>query len=87
VTSARQRIVQAGPYSLLRHPGYLGNILMWLGAALATGNWITLDLAVLTMLTAYLYRIHSEEAMLRTAFGEEFENYQARTWRLIPRFY
>jgi protein-S-isoprenylcysteine O-methyltransferase Ste14 len=87
VTTAQQSIVEAGPYRLLRHPGYLGNILMWLGAALATANWIALALAVLTMLTAYLYRIHSEEEMLKGAFGEKFENYRARTWSLIPGVY
>ncbi len=87
VTTAEQRIVEAGPYRLVRHPGYLGNFVMWFGAALATANGIALALALLTLLPAYLYRIQSEEAMLRSTFGEEFEQYRSRTWRLVPGVY
>src|SRR5262245_32569760 len=35
-----QIIVRAGPYRVIRHPGYLGSILIWTGAAIATANWI-----------------------------------------------
>src|SRR5258708_1479204 len=34
-TTDKQRIVQSGPYHLIRHPGYLGTILIWIGAGLA----------------------------------------------------
>src|SRR5579859_5433777 len=37
---AGQRLVEEGPYRVVRHPGYLGSLLLWLGAGLATGNWI-----------------------------------------------
>ncbi len=40
-TGPRQRIVRDGPYRLIRHPGYLGVMLMWVGAGLATVNWVT----------------------------------------------
>jgi protein-S-isoprenylcysteine O-methyltransferase Ste14 len=29
-------------------------------------------------------RIFSEERLLASEFGEEYENYRARSWRLIP---
>ncbi len=87
IITSRQHIVEGGPYRVVRHPGYLGNLMMWAGAALATANWIALALAALTMLPAYLYRIRSEEAMLRQAFNREFAAYASRTWRLIPRVY
>ena len=34
-----QPILASGPYRLLRHPGYAGLLLAWVGAGLATANW------------------------------------------------
>ncbi|HEX8990904.1 MAG TPA: isoprenylcysteine carboxylmethyltransferase family protein [Anaerolineales bacterium] len=81
-----QTTVRDGPYRLVRHPGYLGMILMWTGASAATGNWIVLLIVLLLILAAYHYRIQSEEKMLDSTlpgYGE----YRARTWRLIPLIY
>ncbi len=85
--AATQHIVREGPYRLLRHPGYLGSILMWVGAALATTNWIAAFVAVVVMFIAYHFRIVSEEIMLLTAMGKEYREYQAHTWKLIPLIY
>jgi protein-S-isoprenylcysteine O-methyltransferase Ste14 len=79
-----QRIAQDGPYRLIRHPGYLGVVLMWAGAGLATVNWITGAIIVVGALAVYAFRIRSEEAMLAEAFGRQYSTYEARTWRLIP---
>jgi len=32
-------------------------------------------------------RIRSEEALLQSRFGPEYDAYRARTWRLIPGLY
>jgi protein-S-isoprenylcysteine O-methyltransferase len=82
-----QRIVTGGPYRILRHPGYSGMLMTWVGAGLATANWIAATLIALVMLAAYYYRIQSEEAMLLTSFGEPYQAYAARTWRLLPFVY
>src|SRR5581483_5800121 len=42
--SETQTVVRNGPYAKIRHPGYLGAITMWLGAGLATTNWVALIL-------------------------------------------
>jgi len=42
LTTTDQHIVEDGPYRLLRHPGYSGDLLMWAGAGLAASNWIIL---------------------------------------------
>jgi protein-S-isoprenylcysteine O-methyltransferase Ste14 len=34
-----------------------------------------------------LARINAEERLLRSQFGEEYDAYRARTWRLIPAIY
>ncbi len=82
-----QKIVQQGPYRLIRHPGYVGVIALWIGAGLATTNWIAAAVITLMMLAVYDYRIRSEEAMLEAAFGEEYCQYAAHTWKLVPLVY
>jgi len=77
-------IVQDGPYAKVRHPGYLGVILLWLGAGLATVNWIAAALVTFTILAAYRYRIHTEENMLVASFGQDYKQYMGHTWRLLP---
>jgi protein-S-isoprenylcysteine O-methyltransferase Ste14 len=67
--SSHQEVVSEGPYRVVRHPGYLGDILMWSGAAFATLNWLAFACLTLAALLAYGYRIHVEEAMLRETLG------------------
>jgi protein-S-isoprenylcysteine O-methyltransferase Ste14 len=86
-TTASQRLVQAGPYHIVRHPGYLGTVLFWLGAGVASTNWLIAALLVILMFGVYSYRIRSEEVMLKNALGDEYRKYSARTWRLIPFVY
>jgi protein-S-isoprenylcysteine O-methyltransferase len=85
--AADQPVLACGPYRLLRHPGYSGMLLAWLGAGLATANWAAVLALALLMVVAYSYRIAAEEAMLLGAFGERYKEYMARTWRLVPYIY
>lgn len=43
-------------------------------------------LAVLILLPLFA-RIRAEERLLRTQFGDEYDAYRARTWRLVPWLY
>lgn len=79
----QQVIVRAGPYRWIRHPGYLGSILMWSGAAAATTNWIILWIVFVVMVGVYVYRIQKEEMMLLSTQGD-YAEYRKHTWRLIP---
>ncbi|MGQ9921733.1 MAG: methyltransferase family protein [Desulfobacca sp.] len=76
----------AGIYSLVRHPLYLGNFLMWLGFALFPGIWW---LALIVILVFWLYYekiIYAEEAFLRERFGESFLVWAEQTPLFFPRF-
>src|SRR5512140_1579421 len=75
-----QKIVQDGPYRLIRHPGYLGMILMWSGVSTATGNWIVMAIVVIVIAAAYYYRIQNEEKMLLSNLPG-YAEYRARTWK------
>jgi protein-S-isoprenylcysteine O-methyltransferase Ste14 len=82
-----QSIVSDGPYRVLRHPGYAGVLLMWLGAGVALRNWIALIFMAPLLGWAYLRRMNAEEKMLLTDIGEEYRNYSRRTWKIIPFIY
>jgi protein-S-isoprenylcysteine O-methyltransferase Ste14 len=84
VTTPDQRVVRDGPYRLVRHPGYLGSMLVWVGAAASSGNLLSL-LAVSALLAlAYSYRIVIEERMLTDALGAAYVEYSRHSWRLVP---
>jgi len=80
------RLVTGGIYGVIRHPSYLGLLVNMLGWALAFRSLIGVLLGALTV-AILIGRIRSEEALLHTQFGAEYEAYRARTWRLIPGLY
>ena len=86
-TGAHQRLVGDGPYRLVRHPGYLGTLLLWLGASLAAANGIVVAAIAVIMGRAYHARIIAEEAMLAEAFAGAYLSYAGHTWRLLPFVY
>jgi protein-S-isoprenylcysteine O-methyltransferase Ste14 len=78
-------LLTSGPYRLVRHPLYLGWVLLVFGGAHLTGD--RLAFAVLT--TAYIIlAIPWEERSLAANFGEAYGRYQDRVrWRLVPFVY
>jgi protein-S-isoprenylcysteine O-methyltransferase Ste14 len=83
-TSPRQEIVRRGIYKRIRHPGYLADIILFIGAGLCVDNWAVLLLITVVVTAAYVRRISVEEQMLRTAFGEKYVEYAKESSRLIP---
>ena len=71
----------------MRHPSYLGLVLIFLAIGIYSRNWISLAIAVVPPTVALLYRIRVEEAALREAFGEEYTAYSRTTKRLVPGIY
>jgi protein-S-isoprenylcysteine O-methyltransferase Ste14 len=79
-------LVTDGIYGTVRHPSYLGLLIMGLGWALTFRSGAGVILAGL-VIPPLLARIRSEEALLRSQFGEEYDSYCRRTARLIPGIY
>jgi protein-S-isoprenylcysteine O-methyltransferase Ste14 len=78
--------VTDGIYGIIRHPSYLGMIVNMLGWALVFRSTLGVLLVALTV-AILIGRIRSEETLLRSQFGPEYDAYRARTWRLIPGLY
>ena len=72
----------AGPYRWVRHPIYLGWMMMVFGAAKMTGD----RLAFAVISSAYLViAVPWEERSLSREVGEEYERYKQRVkWRIVP---
>jgi protein-S-isoprenylcysteine O-methyltransferase Ste14 len=79
-------LVTIGIYGVIRHPSYLGLLVNALGWALAFRSGAGVLLTAMTMVPL-IARIRSEEALLQSQFGAEYNVYRARTWRLIPGLY
>jgi protein-S-isoprenylcysteine O-methyltransferase Ste14 len=78
-----RRLVTGGPYSLSRHPVYLGEIIAAVGINLATAGWPS-ALAVVYFVVCELLRIRWEERVLERAFPDEYPTYARRVARYFP---
>ncbi|MFZ2089652.1 MAG: isoprenylcysteine carboxylmethyltransferase family protein [Desulfobaccales bacterium] len=75
-----------GMYSLVRHPLYLGNFLMWFGLALLPRCWWFTAITVLIFWLYYERIMFAEEGFLLEQFGEPYRQWAARTPAFIPKF-
>src|SRR5262245_11373947 len=69
------RLVQHGPYAIVRNPIYAGMFGMMLATGLALTHWIGLLIATPVFVAGTMIRVRTEEKLLREAFGAEFEKY------------
>jgi protein-S-isoprenylcysteine O-methyltransferase Ste14 len=74
-----------GMYSLVRHPLYVGNFLIGLGAFCAPFIWWMPVMYALCFWLYYERIIFVEEAYLRRKFREDFESWAATTPAFFPR--
>jgi len=80
-------LITNGPYAFVRNPIYTGMFGMLLATGLAFGYWIQLILGILLFAIGLVIRIRSEEKLLRSAFGKEFEQYAQRVPAVLPGIY
>lgn len=79
-----QELVQHGPYHIIRHPAYMGYLLMALGIATGYSSIAGLAATLAFLLPSLFYRVKVEEKILSEHFGESYRRYAGRTKRLIP---
>lgn len=81
---AEHQLITGGPYRWVRHPIYTAIVMVAAGIGLVTANRLVLALP-LAFAVFFVVRAPREEAMLVSAFGDQYQAYQQRTGRFVPR--
>jgi protein-S-isoprenylcysteine O-methyltransferase Ste14 len=78
------RVIDTGPYGLVRHPIYTGVILAGFATALAETSLVALA-GVAAMTYGWVLKARLEESWLRAELGPAYDAYAARVPMLVPR--
>jgi protein-S-isoprenylcysteine O-methyltransferase Ste14 len=81
------KIIETGLYKFIRHPGYLGQLIIFFGISTSISNWLSILVMMIPITVGYIYRIKMEESFMIEQMGEDYLNYQERTKRIIPLIY
>ncbi len=79
----KQNLVVSGMHARVRHPIYLGHLLMLFSWTLGSGLTVMFGLLVFALVTGAVM-IRMEDAELEARFGEEFREYRKRVPAIFP---
>lgn len=80
----KHQLITKGPYSIVRHPSYLGAWMAITGTSLFLNSFIGIAISFIGMLCAYIVRIRIEEQALTETFGRAYTDYGKSVKKLIP---
>jgi len=78
-------LATTGPYSVVRHPLYTGNVIVLIGLCLANGTWWSWFVGGFFLWFWYPPAVEYEDRKLRRYFGETWEVWSGATPPIIPR--
>jgi protein-S-isoprenylcysteine O-methyltransferase Ste14 len=79
-----QVLITAGPYAVVRHPGYIAGIVLTSASGLALDSWLAAALLIACSLPFLLYRTVTEDRVLQAQLPG-YRDYAERVpWRLLP---
>jgi len=78
------KVVEKGPYRLVRHPSYTGVLITFIGLGLAVQSGGALLVLLVVFGVSFGYRMLVEERTLLSELGPDYASYMKRTKRLIP---
>lgn len=81
------KVINTGPYLLLRHPSYTGLLMEILAVAMAYQNLVSLVIIMVPTTFVLLRRIRHEERVLKRALGMPYRAYSRTTYTLVPYVY
>jgi protein-S-isoprenylcysteine O-methyltransferase Ste14 len=83
ITVPPEHLLVDGLYAYTRNPMYLGHLIFMLGLAVTFWSWLALALFAAHAVWFHR-RVIDDEARLRTLFGAQYTDYEARVKRWIP---
>ncbi|MBF0253852.1 MAG: isoprenylcysteine carboxylmethyltransferase family protein [Candidatus Omnitrophica bacterium] len=80
------RLITAGPYGWVRHPLYLGTLLIFVGVGITAGNPWLMAVAVAFFAAIYARKTRQEDMLLAAECGAMHERYFVSVPRFFPKF-
>jgi len=80
------KLIRHGVYKFIRHPGYLGELLLYFSVPLLFHSLYGF-LVMVFLIPFILYRIRVEEQMFIEKFGDEYRDYMRKSKRFIPHVF
>jgi protein-S-isoprenylcysteine O-methyltransferase Ste14 len=77
-------LVRTGPYAIVRHPIYASLLAILLCTLLLLTPWQAIPISLAVFICGTEIRVHSEERLLASRFGEQFAAYRKRVPAYIP---
>ncbi|MCJ8142706.1 protein-S-isoprenylcysteine O-methyltransferase [Ancylobacter sp. A5.8] len=81
------KLITGGVYRHVRHPMYSAFFLWALAQLILIPNWIAGPAGFIGFGILFAFRVGREEAMMLDTFGKEYQDYMARTARVVPGIY
>ena len=83
-TIQEHRVVNKGIYRYIRHPGYFGEMLIFIGFGFVNYNILGILSALLICILIFYTKILPEEKIMLKELGDEYREYMKKTKRFIP---
>lgn len=80
-----ERLTTSGPYAFVRHPLYLGSLILGLGVTVVGASWLWPALFLLFYIGVYARTMSAENDRLAALFPAHFPEYRAAVPALVPR--
>jgi protein-S-isoprenylcysteine O-methyltransferase Ste14 len=81
---AEHKLVRSGPYALVRNPIYTSMILVLCAVAVVITGWKLFLAAIVVFVIGTEIRVRTEEQLLASRFGEEFQAYKRGVPAYLP---
>lgn len=81
----RTKLTRSGPYGVVRHPLYIGSILMMAGFSALVNDAENIWVVLGPVLAMFVLRSINEEKTLSAQFGHQWDEYVKSVPRFIPR--
>jgi protein-S-isoprenylcysteine O-methyltransferase Ste14 len=79
-----QPLMTNGIYGIVRHPIYLGDLILYLSLGLAMGNLLFLVITDMMVIPLFSIRMSVEEKMMKRRYGKAYDEYILKTKRILP---
>jgi protein-S-isoprenylcysteine O-methyltransferase Ste14 len=81
------RLYTLGLFRFSRHPNYLGDLIAFSGLCLIAGRWVTIAIPLIMLAGFVFANVPMLDLHLHDHYGSAFDEYAARTRKLIPFVY